>query len=74
MRNLILSGASALAIAAMVSGAPVLSAFPFDKYDVAAWTIENNTADTEIPALMQSKGYRRIEAIGVDDVYIRAAG
>lgn len=48
----------------------VLSAFPFEKYKIAAWTIENNTADREVPELMRTKGYKRIEAIGVDDVYL----
>ncbi|MEM7057356.1 MAG: FkbM family methyltransferase [Pseudomonadota bacterium] len=48
----------------------VLSSFPFDKYDIRAWTIENNTSDTEVPELMMSKGYQRVEAIGVDDVYV----
>jgi len=51
----------------------VLSSFPFEKYEIRAWTIENNTSDTEVPQLMISKGYQRIEAIGVDDVYIRGA-
>lgn len=51
----------------------VLSTFPFEKYDIQAWTIENNTSDTEVPQLMIAKGYQRIEAIGVDDVYIRGA-
>ena len=49
----------------------ILSAFPFDRYDITAWTIENNQALTEIPELMVSKGYRRSEAIGVDDVYVK---
>ena len=50
----------------------ILSAFPFDRYEVTAWTIENNLANTEIPDLMQDRGYRRIEALGVDDIYVRA--
>ena len=48
----------------------VLSTFPFDKYRVQAWTVENNTGSTEIPALMREKGYQRIEALGVDDIYV----
>lgn len=48
----------------------VLSAFPFDQFKVTAWTIENNTGGTEIPALMRDKGYRRVEALGVDDIYV----
>ncbi|MFK7944135.1 MAG: FkbM family methyltransferase [Paracoccaceae bacterium] len=49
----------------------VLSNFPFDRYKVHAWTVENNTGGTEIPALMQEKGYARIEALGVDDIYVK---
>lgn len=50
----------------------VLSSFPFDNYKVHAWTIENNTNDTEVPALMRDRGYKRVEALGVDDVYVLA--
>lgn len=48
----------------------VLADFPFEKYRITAWTIENNTAGTDVPALMRAKGYKRIEALGVDDVYV----
>ncbi|MEM6661020.1 MAG: FkbM family methyltransferase [Pseudomonadota bacterium] len=50
----------------------ILSGFPFEKYDITAWTIENNTHKTEIPGLMQAKGYRRVEALGVDEVYVKS--
>ena len=50
----------------------VLSAFPFAKYRITAWTIENNSGGKEIPELMQAKGYRLAEALGVDDVYLRS--
>lgn len=50
--------------------AAVLSAFPFERYRITAWTVENNANDTEIPALMRAKGYRRVEALGMDDVYV----
>lgn len=48
----------------------VLAAFPFDRHRVHAWSIENNTGDTKIPALMRDKGYKRVEALGVDDIYV----
>jgi FkbM family methyltransferase len=51
----------------------VLSTFPFEKYQITAWTIENNTGASEIPELMKTKGYRLAEALGMDDVYLRAA-
>jgi FkbM family methyltransferase len=50
----------------------VLAAFPFERFAVRAWTVENNTGDRAIPALMQEKGYARVEALGVDDVYVMA--
>ena len=53
---------------------PVLSAFPFENYRITAWTIENNAGGKEIRELMQAKGYRLAEALGVDDVYLREAG
>jgi FkbM family methyltransferase len=52
--------------------AAVLSSFPFDRFQVRAWSVENNTADRTIPALMQQNGYARVEALGVDDIYVRA--
>ena len=48
----------------------VLSTFPFDRIKVTAWTVENNTGGTDIPNLMREKGYQRVEALGVDDVYV----
>ncbi|MEM6932257.1 MAG: FkbM family methyltransferase [Pseudomonadota bacterium] len=48
----------------------VLSTFPFEKYKIAAMTIENNLGDVKITELMRSKGFKRVEAIGVDDVYL----
>ncbi len=50
-----------------------LADFPFEKFQIAAWTIENNGGGTELPELMQSRGYRRAEALGVDDVYVHIA-
>ncbi|MEM9063794.1 MAG: FkbM family methyltransferase [Pseudomonadota bacterium] len=48
----------------------VLSGFPFERIRVTAWTVENNTGGTDIPTLMREKGYQRVEALGVDDVYV----
>ena len=49
----------------------VIATFPFAEFDVTAWSIENNSGATEVPALMQANGYQRVEAIGVDDIYLR---
>ena len=51
----------------------VLSTFPFEKYRITAWTIENNPGTSEVPDLMRAKGYRLAEALGMDDVYLRNA-
>ena len=48
----------------------VLQGFPFEKYQITAWTVENNTRDRRIPELMAIKGYKRIEALGQDDVFV----
>jgi FkbM family methyltransferase len=50
-----------------------LAVFPFERYRITAWTIENSGGGTELAELMQAKGYRRVEALGVDEVYLRAA-
>jgi FkbM family methyltransferase len=50
----------------------VLSTFPFEKYDITAWTVENNTGRSEINELMTARGYRLAEALGVDHVYLKA--
>lgn len=52
----------------------ILSSFPFETYKVRAWTVENNTGRKDIPALMRDKGYARVEALGVDDVYVLKDG
>lgn len=48
----------------------VLEGFPFERIRVVAWTIENNSGGAELPQFMHAKGYRRVEALGVDDVYV----
>lgn len=49
----------------------ILASFPFERYKITAWTVENNAGDREIPQIMQEKGYRRVEAFGMDDIYVR---
>lgn len=48
-----------------------LRKFPFDKHDVGAWAIENNTADPALPKLMREKGFELIEFCGPDEIYIK---
>lgn len=50
----------------------VLSKFPFEKHNVGAWAIENNTADSAIPNLMREKGYDLIEFCGPDEIYFKS--
>lgn len=49
-----------------------LTKFPFDKHNVGAWAIENNTADSAIPNLMREKGYELIEFCGPDEIYSKS--
>lgn len=48
-----------------------LQKFPFDKHDVTVWSIENNTADPALPALMREKGYNLAEFCGPDEIYVK---
>ncbi|MEY1557245.1 FkbM family methyltransferase [Yoonia sp. R2331] len=47
-----------------------LRAFPFEKYRVQAWAIENNTAGPEIAQIMRDNGYNLIEFCGPDEIYL----
>ncbi len=47
----------------------ILENFPFEEYDIEIWSIENNTQSSDLPQLMQSKGYDLVEFAGVDDIY-----
>lgn len=52
---------------------PILQSFPFDRFRVTAWTVENNAGGSAIPTLMRDRGYRLVEALGVDEVYVLAS-
>lgn len=47
----------------------ILSNFPFDDFEIDIWSIENNQQSSDLPQLMQSKGYELVEFAGVDDIY-----
>ena len=47
----------------------VLRGFPFDRFDVTVWAIENNTGNDSIRAIMTGNGYRLMELAGVDEIY-----
>ncbi|MGH1349654.1 MAG: FkbM family methyltransferase [Methyloligellaceae bacterium] len=47
----------------------ILSNFPFDEFNIRAWTIENNRQTTDIAELMISKGYELLVVLGVDEIY-----
>lgn len=49
-----------------------LRKFPFDKHNVGAWAIENNTADPALPNLMRENGYELLEFCGPDEIYIKS--
>lgn len=48
-----------------------LSAFPFARHAISAWSIENNRADRRLRQLMESNGYDLVEFCGVDEIYLR---
>lgn len=56
-----------------VEGAEVaiLADFPFERFEIEVWSIENNTHRPEIPRLMAEAGYDLAIHIGVDQIYRR---
>ncbi|MBY8977201.1 FkbM family methyltransferase [Rhodobacteraceae bacterium NNCM2] len=52
----------------------VLKGFPFERFRITALTVENNAASLEVPQFLASKGFRRVEVLGVDDVYLYDPG
>jgi Methyltransferase FkbM domain len=52
---------------------PALKGFPFDKYQIGALTVEHNYLEpkrSEIKALMESHGYKRVHTLYRDDLYV----
>lgn len=49
----------------------ILRTFPFDRFDITAWSIENNTGDPELARLMAANGYELREHVGVDEIYAK---
>jgi hypothetical protein len=50
-----------------------LKGFPFDKYQIGALTVEHNYQEpkrSEIKALMESHGYKRVYTLNRDDLYV----
>ena len=53
-----------------------LKGFPFDKYQMGALTVEHNFSEpkrSDIKALMESRGYRRVHTSVRDDFYVSAS-
>lgn len=49
----------------------VLSTFPFQKYDITAWTIEANQDAQKIINLMRENKYRFLAVVGVDLIFAK---
>lgn len=49
----------------------ILEAFPFDRFEIAAWSIENPDGKPGIGRRMAAAGYTLVEYIGVDEIYAR---
>ena len=50
-----------------------LKGFPFDKYQIGALSVEHNYQEpkrSEIKALMESHGYKRVHTLNRDDLYV----
>lgn len=47
-----------------------LSAFPFDKVSVGAWSIENVGASADLADTMRRHGYGLVRRLGVDEIYV----
>jgi hypothetical protein len=53
----------------------ILRSFPFDEYSFRVLTVEHNClpARDEIREFLESRGYRLIKEMGIDDCYIKGA-
>jgi len=49
----------------------ILESFPFERFEIDIWSIENNTQTDAIPELMKARGYRLVEFAGNDDIFRR---
>jgi hypothetical protein len=51
----------------------ILKDFPFDEYSFRVLTVEHNWLPVrdEIRAFLESRGYRRLKALAVDDCYVK---
>lgn len=48
-----------------------LAAFPFDRFPVRVWAIENNTAAPDVGRIMRAAGYGLAEFCGQDEIWLR---
>ncbi len=51
----------------------IVKTFDFNKYDVDVFDIENNFHNYPIENLMNSKGYKKIKRLDINDIYIKDA-
>lgn len=51
----------------------VLRTFPFDRFDIGVWSIENNTGHRGIAEIMRSADYAFAGWIGVDEIWAQPA-
>jgi FkbM family methyltransferase len=52
----------------------VLRGFPFAGFEIGAWSIEVNEETPEIAEIMRRAGYRLAAHVGVDQIWVAAAG
>ncbi len=49
----------------------VLEAFPFQRFEVSAWSIENTQHGDRLRNLMEANSYQLFEIAGVDEIYVK---
>ena len=49
----------------------IIKSFDLDKYNVKIFVIENNYNETNIKKYLESKGYKYITKLSIDDVFIK---
>lgn len=67
-----LSEIDIVSLDAIGTEAEILRGFPFDRFKVAVWIVDNQLARPEIPEILRGAGYKRVEALGPDDIYVMA--
>lgn len=47
----------------------ILASFPFNHFEIDAWTVENASSSNEIRSVMEANGYQLSAVLGADEIY-----